>query len=34
MLEKRNSRNVTHWLWFYLLEKIHLFDFDTMLWQI
>jgi len=25
MLEKRNSRNVTYWLWFYLLKKMQLF---------
>jgi len=22
VLEKRNSRNVTHWLWFYLLKNM------------
>jgi len=33
MLEKRNSRNFTYWLWFYLLEKMQLFDFDITLWQ-
>jgi len=28
--EKRNSRNFTYWLWFCLLKKMQLFDFDTM----
>jgi len=34
MLEKRNSKNFTYWLWFHLSKKMQLFDFGITLWQI
>ena len=34
MLEKQNSTNFTYWLWFQLLKKMQLSEFDDTLWQI